>query len=63
MQLVEPKKAPNLFADTEAKSVVLCLAKLCADLYTVVKPFQSWDCRSACLLEKVGNTDNKTMED
>lgn len=39
MQLLEPKKAPNLFADTEAKSVVLCLAKLCADLYTVVKAF------------------------
>lgn len=63
MQLVEQKKAPNLFADTEARSVVLCLAKLCADLHTIVKRFQTWDSGSACLLEKVSNTDNKTMED
>lgn len=63
MHLVEEKKAPNLFGDTEARSVVLCLAKLCADLYTTVKPFQTWDSRSAYLLEKVSNTDSKTMED
>lgn len=62
MQFVEQKKAPNLFADTGARSVFLCLTKLCSDLCTVVKPFQTWDSRPACLLEKVSNTDNKTME-